>query len=473
MSEIRTEMIKKRKFSAFTIQWPVNEEEEGEEEEVEEGGEEEKKEKDEGVEDEKKGEEEEKKMNSPPPNSPSFRPNLETPQSSGKKKKKKKGGLSGWKVAGITLGGVVLGTFTAGLGLVAGAVVVGLTAAAGGGAVVLGGRDGKVRKVRGHLMLACDSRSEAKEWVREVERQISMVETRQRENGIGLSQYLSQNASFNFVGDDAETVITESLLGDWGGPPPEIHIDAVEHWTMGAGWSVGEVLFGMRLFHLVTNSNTAPPCMKSEIIVNVSPFEACMAILSPSHTQMSGVIQSTSILESKGNSDLVHLQLAPCYLWPSWTAPRDFLLMRYWRQRPDGSYLVCLDSVGHQRKCPLVPGFVRGDLHGVYLISPRKSSSPQYGGFGVGLQDSDSVDFDSSEETLITFIGELNPFGWIWRSLGYQGSFLSWFMGHMFDLRDGLNDGRFLHVKVDADEERVFSFNIIENYFIFFIRLCL
>ena len=53
-------------------------------------------------------------------------------------------------------------------------------------------------------------------------------------------------------------------------------------------------------------------------------------------------------------------------------APRDLVLIRYWKHNSDGSYVICVDSAEH-RDCPLVPGYVRGLLHGVYLISPPKA----------------------------------------------------------------------------------------------------
>ena len=72
-------------------------------------------------------------------------------------------------------------------------------------------------------------------------------------------------------------------------------------------------------------------------------------------------------------TDVIHIELAPTYVYPTWLAPRDFCLMRYWKHNADGSYIVCLDSTFHQ-DCPVVPGCVRGDLHGAYLISSPKVS---------------------------------------------------------------------------------------------------
>ena len=77
--------------------------------------------------------------------------------------------------------------------------------------------------------------------------------------------------------------------------------------------------------------------------------------------------------------------------------------MRYWKHNGDGSYVICLDSTFHQ-DCPLVPGHVRGEFHGAYLISPPKE---------------DEYDEDQLE-CLLTFICQMDPKGWIWKSFGYQ-----------------------------------------------------
>jgi hypothetical protein len=48
-------------------------------------------------------------------------------------------------------------------------------------------------------------------------------------------------------------------------------------------------------------------------------------------------------------------------------APRDLVLVRYWRHSSDGCYVICLDSTEH-RECPLIPGVVRYDDIDVIVI---------------------------------------------------------------------------------------------------------
>eukprot|EP00816_Leptocylindrus_hargravesii_P008176 CAMPEP_0196805968 /NCGR_PEP_ID=MMETSP1362-20130617/5832_1 /TAXON_ID=163516 /ORGANISM="Leptocylindrus danicus, Strain CCMP1856" /LENGTH=580 /DNA_ID=CAMNT_0042179211 /DNA_START=377 /DNA_END=2119 /DNA_ORIENTATION=- len=88
-------------------------------------------------------------------------------------------------------------------------------------------------------------------------------------------------------------------------------------------------------------------------------------------------------------SDIIHLKQAPLFLFPSWTAPRDYCLKRSWRRQKQkqkqqssssekdskngsgggSSYTIRYDSVVH-RDCPAVLGYTRGRLHGYFKIEP-------------------------------------------------------------------------------------------------------
>ena len=76
------------------------------------------------------------------------------------------------KVAALSLGGVVIGALTAGVGLVPYITVVGLAAVAGGGAVALQFR----KPSDSRLILAADSMQEAMDWKTAIERQIARLE---------------------------------------------------------------------------------------------------------------------------------------------------------------------------------------------------------------------------------------------------------------------------------------------------------
>lgn len=80
----------------------------------------------------------------------------------------------GVKVAAVAVGGVLVGALTAGIGLVPYITVVGITAAAGGGAVALHWR----KPLDSRLILACETMEDAIEWKIAVTQQImKLVDT--------------------------------------------------------------------------------------------------------------------------------------------------------------------------------------------------------------------------------------------------------------------------------------------------------
>lgn len=127
------------------------------------------------------------------------------------------------------------------------------------------------------------------------------------------------------------------------------------------------------------DSRPCPP-LKSQAVLNASPLNAFMCLMSlnrfPScadfDTPLSGQRSSFRMIESiDDHMEVIHLVFRPLFLFPSWTKPRDVILFRYWRLQDDGTYFVGYDSVQH-RDCPPSPSYVRGEMHAVYTIAPRK-----------------------------------------------------------------------------------------------------
>lgn len=108
--------------------------------------------------------------------------------------------------------------------------------------------------------------------------------------------------------------------------------------------------------------------------------------------------------------------------------PRDLCVTRHWRQNNDGSFMICLDSTEHT-DCPLVDNYVRGILHGVYFISSLRED-----------------DDDDRMESMCTFVAQFDPKGWLWEAYGYQKALLRQLMFHVLDIRDLLDEDRFVHV---------------------------
>ena len=116
-------------------------------------------------------------------------------------------------------------------------------------------------------------------------------------------------------------------------------------------------------------------------------------------------------------------------------APRDFCLIRYWKDNQDGSYVICFNSTSHP-DVPLIPGYIRGDLHCAYVTAPPKRKAG-------GMEE------DDISECLLTFVAQLDPKGWIWESFGYTKLFLKNVMLHVLDVKDALDSSRFLQVHFD------------------------
>lgn len=139
------------------------------------------------------------------------------------KESKTKEGISGTKVAAVTVGGVVVGALTAGVGLLAGMTVVGMSAAAGGGALLYGtNAEGQKEK---YLMLASDSYHEAEMWTTALEAQISEL----NDSILGFStaarnrtpqQLLARHRRRSFVSR------------------PEVKMQRVEEWVKSSKWKV-------------------------------------------------------------------------------------------------------------------------------------------------------------------------------------------------------------------------------------------
>jgi len=339
------------------------------------------------------------------------------------------------------VGGVVVGALTAGVGLLAGMIVVGMGAAGGGAAVALSPSENSVRS----LILACDSYHEAECWVNSLEAQIHSL----GDQLLGLPNISSPPAARSRSHTHAVR--------------PEVRLRDVQSWISSSRWRIFDVYEGVRLLQLASiplaegaapskffaapPPSAAAPCMRVNIGINGSTSDTFSRIINFSNSLQTGLVRSMRIVENVDNfTDVIHLKLEPLFLYPSWTAPRDFCLMRYWRDNFDGSYVVCLDSTPHP-DCPLVEGFVRAELHAAYVVAPPRV---KLGGYGANYAAvAKDVEDEDGSECLLSFIAQLNPKGWVWQSLGYTEAFLKEFMLHVLDVRDALDAERFQQVQFD------------------------
>lgn len=410
VSEIRSDVHKKRKQFVFRISWPLDESDQDK--------------------DLKKG------------TKPGKKNAKEEAGGADGDNNKSKSAISSSKLAAMAVGGVVIGAVTAGVGLLAGLVIVGIGAAAGGGASALYG-DGKEYV----LQLACDTYHEAEGWVFAIDNQIHSLGGNAEHTSKSLLPYLGG-------------LRRGANVQAFNAPPPEVRLEEVEEWVKSSRWRVAEVWEGIRFMEQScgdmvgggvgngdsvgagsrkdtlnggfgtprTSSDT--PCMRVTLPLNGSASDTFATVMNMPFNVRTGIFRSLRIVETIDyNSDVIHVTCQPMYLWPTWTSPRDLCLTRYWKQNSDGSFVVCLDSSYHV-DCPLVENYARGELHAVYIIAPLK----------------DGEDDEEQMECSVTFIAQYDPKGWVWQSCGYQRAMLRQLLFHVLDIRDCLDDERFIQV---------------------------
>ena len=52
-------------------------------------------------------------------------------------------------------------------------------------------------------------------------------------------------------------------------------------------------------------------------------------------------------------------------------------------------------------------------------------------------------------ESMLTFVAQMDPRGWIWHNFGYQDAMLQQFLLHVVDLRDYIDEERFVQVSLE------------------------
>lgn len=234
--------------------------------------------------------------------------------------------VSPGRVAAIVVGGVVVGALTAGVGLIAGMVVLGVEVAASG-AVVASSSPGKGDKEK-FLTLACDTYGDAERWTHAIEGQIS-------ELGAHLVGYGSLKDG--------------SIMKRRNAPPPEVRLEVVEQWMRSSKWKVVDVVDGTRIFELTEKSDSSSDTVKDNIGVGIgvgastptsknayndidadllrvnvpikgSPSDVFTTLMNFPAACRTGVINSYRVVESMDNqTDIVHITMKSEYIHPTWT----------------------------------------------------------------------------------------------------------------------------------------------------------
>ena len=247
-------------------------------------------------------------------------------------------GMSVGKIAALAVGGVAVGALTAGVGLVAGMVVVGMGVAASGGAAAITQGRGEKEKF---LTLACDTYGDAERWTHAIETQIRV-----------LAETLHEFPFKNIYGDN-------SVMGR--NAPPEKKLESVQEWVRWSQWKQSAVLNGTRILERDLTSMTGPqngeisptlastvpsppPCLRVNMSVNTSTTDGFITLMNMPPTALSGIVKLFRVIESMDNhTDIVYVELDAVYICPTYTGMcYDVVYMLYCLYRRRKTYCVLL-----------------------------------------------------------------------------------------------------------------------------------
>jgi len=396
------------------------------------------------------------------------------------------------KVAMAAGAAVGVGVMTAGVGLVAGLVFLGGAAAIGGTAGVAEAGLKRTLKKKDSVTIATTSYAIATSWK-------SMLDACLEQESIKQSTWAQR-----FAADGGKTasaliprdVITLKALSEYENDTAAANAKANNRFLkdhnffaqdrtkwrpLEGGWVsfLGPGAQSLRIFkeekifeddtEITTTAIDGSACtpLRSQLVLNAHPTEAFMCIMSYARIHQhqhqhssfqnkdgaagtarilspnSGQTASYRLLERIDDQmDILHLVCRELYLFPTWTESRDFVVTRYWRYEPDGSYIICFESTEHP-DCPPQPGFVRGTMHQVYTIAPSKSYCYRRKG-------------PHMNECMLTAVVQVDPKGWIptrkvscLSNQTYADAFGVSALLQTLDIQDAIENDRFRNVSPD------------------------
>eukprot|EP00934_Nitzschia_sp_Nitz4_P002994 Nitzschia sp. Nitz4//scaffold46_size129759//57584//60679//NITZ4_003502-RA/size129759-processed-gene-0.224-mRNA-1//-1//CDS//3329552598//2984//frame0 len=398
-------------------------------------------------------------------------------------------------VAATAIAGV--GVLTAGVGLGAGLVALGATAAAGGTAGAA--EAGFIRKWQksGKLTIATSSYEGAKLWKATLEAclefgslkdstwgQMFVADGRKTSSVLMLHDVDIKPAACKSR-ENTKVAEAKKLETPNGQTALFLRDEKLQGlsatWRpLQGGWTsfLGLGSQSLRIFRVATmlekhavGGSMSP--LKTQTMLRASPLDAFLCLMSNARlldpaptlntlTPNSGQTASFRLLEHVDDqTDIIHLIFRPLYLFPSWTEPRDFVLFRYWRFEPDGSYIICYESVKHP-DCPPIPGFVRGVMHQVYTIAPAKSTRRKKLPPGLGVV-----------ESLLTAEVQVDPKGWVptqplpfLSNQNYADAFAVNALLQVLDIRDAISKDLFLDASPDIQQNPQATNRFRDGFFV-------
>lgn len=258
-------------------------------------------------------------------------------KSKGKKKSSKEG--TGAKVAAAAVGGAVLGALTSGVGLLAGMMVVGMGAAAGGTAALSGSSEIEEKTI----YLGFDTFDLASQWHSALETTIQ--DLADHVSGVPISK--------------RKNTKSRSIKS---APHPDVRLSELEEWMNQTKWKIFDTYEGIRILEpyipqddsvpyqeaYFQSSNTASnldydtsPCLRVNLNINGPVAETFSAIINASEAIKTGMVQEMKVIHSiDDNTDIVHLKLHPIFLYPTWTGTPSSLLMYRFYSKSNSSHSI-------------------------------------------------------------------------------------------------------------------------------------
>lgn len=412
------------------------------------------------------------------------------------------------KVAVAASAAVGVGVVTAGAGIAAGLLVLGGAAAIGGTAGVAEAGFKRTLKKKDNLTIATTDYDVARLWksklsaclVQEYIEQSTWAQRFAEHGGRTASALIpngmvSLKAQSNDEYDSNKVHHYSSASNNQSDPLPSksnlflsnanfLSQDTIKWKPLDGGWGIDsqslrifkeekirEDELSMKVSQSPAGDDSACIPLKTQLVLNAHPAEVFMCIMSyaqipPSpfenavpSSPNSGQVSSYRLLEKiDDHRDVLHLVCRPLHVFPALTAAtRDFVLIRYWRYDPDGSYIICYISTEHSY-CPPQPDFVRGTMHQVYTIAPSKNN--------VYRQKS-----SHTNECMLTAVAQVNPKGWIpTRPMACQSSDQTYAdafgvsaLLQTLDIRDAIENDRFRDLSPDLLQHSDYTSSNVEK----------
>ena len=274
----------------------------------------------------------------------------------------------GAKVAALAIGGVVVGALTAGIGLVPYITVVGMTAVAGGGAVLVAKRPGDSR-----LIMACETMWDALSWKHAIEMKIRNLEpTFPSYTDPHLIMFLSEyNKSFSS-----------------------------QTWTR-----IG-IMQGMRIMRQSRPMDNRTICYRAQLVVPTSPIKAFLGLMEGSCWPKKGFTKIQKVLDD--HIDQLRVQVSTEQLivggWGGKISRvRGFNLTRFWKLDDDGTYLIAITttSSGHESSPPPSSPAQSNDTSNSGSSSGSKNSSDDKYSIAAVLSISPRQDSSEYDEDIL------------------------------------------------------------------------